>query len=310
MTTIQAKSDLVLVAGATGKQGGAVARALLAMGTPVRALVRDMHSEGARAIEALGASLVLGNLNDSESLLAAATGVRSVFSVQTPDLADLYSDSERVQGKNLVEAAKAAHVAQFVHTSVSGAGDYHRNAPGWKEGRWGRWNRHYWESKAYTEELVRAAGFPYWTIIKPASFMENFIRPSIWYANGVDDRFLTVVAADTRLSLVAVQDVGTAGAAVISNPEKFNKMDIELAGDYLTVTEIAETLSDVLGTKIEVLSLSPTQAREQGLMAELVSSQEWTNEVGSPARPEYAHALGLTTINFKTWANKTLRPSA
>lgn len=94
-----------------------------------------MHSEGAKAIEALGASLVLGNLNDSESLLAAATGVRAVFSVQTPDLADLNSDSERLQGENLVEAAKAAHVAQFVHSSVSGSGEYHRNAVGWKEGR-------------------------------------------------------------------------------------------------------------------------------------------------------------------------------
>lgn len=307
MTTFQAKSDPVLVTGATGKQGGAVARALLAMGTPVRALVRDMHSKGAKAIEALGASLVLGNLNDRESLLAAATGVRAVFSIQTPDMADLNSDSERVQGKNLVEAALATHIGQFVHTSVSGAGEYHRNAAGWKEGRW---NKHYWESKAYTEELVRAANFKYWTIIKPAFFMENFIRPSFLFANWVDDRFFTALAADTRLPLVAVQDIGTAGAAVITDPEKFNKMDVEFAGDYLTMTEIAEILSDVLGTKIEAPSLSPAQALEQGLMAELVNSQEWMNDVGSPARPEHAHTLELTTINFKTWANKTLRPSA
>lgn len=307
MTTTHTNSDPVLVTGATGKQGGAVARALLAAGIPVRALVRDMGSEGAKAIEALGANLVLGNLNDSESLLTAATGVRAVFSVQAPDMANLNSDSERVQGKNLVEAAKAARVAQFVHSSVSGAGEYHRNAAGWKEGRW---NEHYWESKAYTEELVRDADFKYWTVIKPAFFMENFIRPSFLFANWVDDRFFTVLAADTRLPLVAVQDIGTAVAAVISNPEKFNKIYLELAGDYLTMTEVAEVLSDALGTKIEPPSLSPTEAREQGLMAELVNSQEWMNEVGSPARPEHAHDMGLTTIDFKTWASTTLHPSA
>lgn len=307
MTTIQTNSAPVLVTGATGKQGGAVARALLAAGTPVRALVRDIHSEGAKTIKALGASLVLGNLNDSQSLLTATTGVRAVFSVQTPDMTDPNSDSERVQGKNLVEAAKATHVVQFIHSSVSGAGDYHRNAAGWKEGRW---NEHYWESKAYTEELVRAADFKYWTIIKPTFFMENFIRPSFLFANWVDDRFFTALAADTRLPLVAVQDIGTATTAIINNPEKFNKVDLELAGDYLTMTEVAEVLSAVLGTEIKPPSLSPAEARKQGLTAERVNGQEWMNEVGSPARPEYAHALGLTTIDFKTWANKNLQPSA
>lgn len=78
-------------------------------------------------------------------------------------------------GRNLVEAAQAAGVAQFVHSSVSGAGDYVRHAPGWQEQRW---DMHYWESKAYTEDLVRRAGFAYWTLLKPAFFMDNFTRPS------------------------------------------------------------------------------------------------------------------------------------
>ncbi|MET0402021.1 MAG: hypothetical protein ABW123_06430 [Cystobacter sp.] len=48
------------------------------------------------------------------------------------------------------------HLPHFVHTSVSGAGEHYRNAPGWKEGRW---DVGYWEDKAYTEQLVRDAGF-------------------------------------------------------------------------------------------------------------------------------------------------------
>lgn len=135
MVAVQTISDPVLVAGATGKQAGAVARALLSAGTPVRALVRDEHSDSARTLEALGAWLVVGDVNYSRSLLAAATGVRVVFPVQTPESADLRSDPERTQGRNLVEAARAARVAQFVHTSVFGAGEYHRNAAGSKEGR-------------------------------------------------------------------------------------------------------------------------------------------------------------------------------
>lgn len=307
LAAVHINSDPILVTGATGKQGGAVARTLLATGTPVRALVRNADSEGAKALAALGATLAPGDLNDRASLLTAATGARAVFSVQTPDLADLNSDAERVQGKNLVEAAKAAQVPQFVHSSVSGVGNYHRKAAGWKEGRW---HEHYWETKAATESLVRAAGFEYWTVIKPTFFMENFIRPSFWFANWVDDRLLTAVAADTRFPLVAVQDIGAAVAAIIANPKQFNQLDFNLAGDYLTMPEVADILSGALGTDIEATSLSPADALAQGLFPQLVNSQEWMNDVGAPARPEQARALGLTTINFTTWANQTLQPSA
>lgn len=199
---------------------------------------------------------------------------------------------------------------QFVHSSVSGAGEYHRNAPGWKEGRWDDWNKNFWESKAFTDELVRATDFQFWTVIKPAFFMENFVRPSPLFANWVEDRLFTALAADTRLPLTAIQDVGIAGAAVVHDPEKFNTLDVELAGDYLTMTEVARTLSDVLGTEISAPFLSPAEALEQGLMPALVYSQVWMNEVGSPARPEHAHALGLSTTGFRTWAAQTLKPAS
>src|SRR5947199_8911673 len=123
----------VLVTGATGKQGGAAARALLKAGIPVRALVRN--PDRARAVRELGAELVVGDLHDPESLAPAMKGVRGVFSVQLPDMANLDGDSEWVQGRNLVDAAREAGVAHFVHTSVSGAGQ-HRSAPGWAEARW------------------------------------------------------------------------------------------------------------------------------------------------------------------------------
>ena len=295
-------SEPVLVTGATGKQGSAVARALLSEGTPVRALVRDPQSARASAIEALGATLIAGDLNDKDSLIAAASGARAVFSIQTPDLADPGSDSEMLHGKNLVEAAQAADVTQFVHSSVSGAGEFHRNAPGWKEGRW---NRHFWESKAYTQELVRNAGFTYWTLIKPCYFMENFMRPSAIVAN----RLESVIAPSTVMALVAVRDIAGAAAAALSDPTKFNKVELELASDLLTMPEIAAILSEVLGTEIEAHSLSLEEALDAGLPAAAVNSQQRYNEVDNSALPEYAHELGLTTTSFRTWAFDNMRPS-
>ncbi len=186
-------------------------------------------------------------------------------------------------------------------------GEYRRHAADRNEDRW---NEHYWEGKVYTDELVRASGFTYWTVIRPAFFMENFVRPSYLFANWVEDRLVTTIAPDTGIALVAVQDIGSAAAASIDNPDTFNKVVLELAGDYLTMTDIAKELSDALGTEIEATSLSPAEALAQGLVPEFVASQERMNDIESMARPEQAHDLGLTTTDFKTWANRNLRPAA
>lgn len=133
---MSADSAPVLVTGATGRQGGATTRALRAAGVPVRALVRDPGTDRAKAVEALGVDLATGDLHDRDSVIRAAEGARAVFSVQMPAVtAEGFDfDGEVAQGVNLIEGAMAAGVPQFVHTSVTGAGQ-HTETPGWAEGR-------------------------------------------------------------------------------------------------------------------------------------------------------------------------------
>ncbi|MBB5867297.1 uncharacterized protein YbjT (DUF2867 family) [Allocatelliglobosispora scoriae] len=291
-----------LVIGATGKQGGATARALLDAGWPVRALVRDVGVPPARELAARGAELVRGDLDDPASLVAAATGVSSVFSIPFPDLADLASDAELRRGRNLVTAAREAGVPQFVHTSVSGAGDF--SAPGWAEGRW---DRHYWDSKAGIDELVRTSGFAHWTVLKPATFMENLLGWSYLFGDWTAGGFVTGFAADTVLAWIAVQDIGDAAAAAIADPARFGGHDIELAGDLLTMTETAAIVSEVLGRTVPAPVLTIDEAIERGLPAFMGQAVDRINVVGSPARPEHAHAFGLHTTDFRTWAREHLR---
>ncbi|MBP2337551.1 uncharacterized protein YbjT (DUF2867 family) [Saccharothrix coeruleofusca] len=288
------QTDPVLVTGATGTQGGAVARALLAQGSAVRALVRDPAAARAKALEALGADLVAGDLDDSASLVAAATGARAVFSVQTHGVDD--PDREVRHGRNLVEAAKAAGVPQFVHTSVYGAGA-HRATPGWGEGKW---DEHYWESKAHTQDLVREAGFRHWTLLKPAAFMESLTGWTPLFGQWWEGGFVTAMREDTLIPLVAVNDIGTAAAGAFAEPERFHGVELDLAGDLLTVGGIAATLSRALGREIPVLP-------PDGLDPAIVTLHEWMNVVDTPVRPEHAHALGLPTTDFATWAARDLR---
>lgn len=304
----------VLVIGATGKQGGAAARELLTAGVPVRALVRDPKSRNAREIAELGATLVVGDLYDKDSLVAPCTGVRAVFGVFAPDMADLAGDNERVHSENLIAVAAAAGVPHFIHSSVSGAGEHHRNAPGWKEGRWSTPAApgvppisDYWEAKAKVVELVKASGFPRWTIIYPATFMEMFVRPSFYYEDMTGDRMRAALTPDVPISLVAVRDIGRAVASAVLDPEKFANVDVELAGSYVTMAELAGTLADAWDAPITPPDMTADQALAAGMVPPLVNAGEWIRIVGSPARPEHAAAYGIPTTSLEEWARSTPR---
>src|SRR5690242_8452187 len=204
-------TDLVLVTGATGQQGGIVARRLLADGVPVRALVRRPASDAAQAIAAEGAELVVGDLTDRTTLAPALNGVRAVFSLQTPDLDDLTSDAERIGGLNLVAAAREAGVEQFVHSSVSGIAKFLEEDAAGRAEAWG--TPHYWHSKAAVGLALPAAGFQSWTELRPAFFTTNLVRPSIWFENLTGETIVTAIDADKPLAVVVPQDIGSAAAA-------------------------------------------------------------------------------------------------
>ncbi|KAA0943032.1 NmrA family NAD(P)-binding protein, partial [Streptomyces apricus] len=282
----------VLVTGATGRQGGATARALLAAGMPVRALVRDPASPRAAAVRALGADLVTGDLHDRDSVVRAAEGVRAVFSVQMPGFTEAGFDFEGEvrQGVNLIEGARAAGVPQFVHTSVSGAGQ-HVEDPGWAEGRW-KSSEAPLGAKAAIQDRLREAGFPRWTLLKPAFFMDNF-RPSMafLFPRGVEGGLVSVLRPTTYVSLVATDDIGAAAAAAIADPDRFHRVELELASDYLTMAQIADVLSEALGRRLTAPDMTEEEALAAG-MPPMGASHDRLNVTGQPARPQYASSLG------------------
>ncbi|QKW43130.1 NmrA family NAD(P)-binding protein [Streptomyces microflavus] len=296
------RSAPVLVTGATGRQGGAVARALLAADVPVRALVRDPHSPRAKAVEALGVELVTGDLADRSSLDPACAGVRAVFSVQMPPMDETGVDfaGELAQATNLIEAARAAGVPQFVQSSTSGVGR-HTETPGWAEGRWAAMAG-YFDTKQAILEKVRGAGFARWAVIKPAFFMDNLPQLA---PHGPEGGLATVLLPDTTLALVATEDIGAAAAHAIQEPDRFHEVELELAGELLTMEEIARTLSTAWGVPVEAPTMSLDEALAAGMPA-WGAGHVWSNAITQPARPELALELGIPVTTFATWAREHL----
>jgi uncharacterized protein YbjT (DUF2867 family) len=268
----------VLVMGATGKQGGAVVRALRKAGRPVRAFVRDPASPAARALAADGVDVVQGEFTDTASLDAALAGVDGVFSVQMGSHPG-DPETEILAGKALVEAAHRANVRVFVQSSVARAGD-HENFAGWDAGRW---EPLYWQNKAAVIAMVKAQGFPHWVILKPALIMENLVPPMVemmYPALAARGRFETAIAPDTRLDWIAAQDIGAFAAAAFADPARFHGHEIDLAADALTLPEVAARMADATGKPVSAVTLSEeeTLAKPHGAMT--FQHESWNNVEG------------------------------
>ena len=299
------KENIILVTGATGAQGGAVAKALLKNGNTVRIIAREAsrHSKAAEEMEKAGAKIVIADMEDQVSLEAALKGVYALFSVQDMDNG---TDSERRHATNLLVAAFKAGVQHVVHASVNQTGNYlqFRN--------WDKWNKKYWLDKQFGEDTLRNAGFKYWTILRPVFFMDNFITPKVafMFPNLVKGEIVTAWDSNAKLQLIAVDDTGAFAAAAFNNPEKFNKQVIDLVGDELTIGEIAESITKVTGKNSYVNQVNEAEATQKGIHPGFANAQIWNNEVGYNADIQALNGYGLQVTNFNQYLekNKNLLP--
>ncbi|MFJ5722365.1 NmrA/HSCARG family protein [Streptomyces sp. NPDC093149] len=217
----------IAVLGATGGQGGAVARALLEAGRGVRAVVRDPGSGRAKALAVAGAEVVPGDLFDAASLAEAFRGTTAAFAVTTPFQDGL--DAEVAQGAAIVRAAADAALPHLVLASVASA-DRDTGVP-------------HFETKARTEELLADSGLPA-TVVAPTYFYDNALGAMDEVAAGL----LTMpLPGDTPLQQVARQDLGCVVAAVVADPDRWTGQRIEVAGDDPTPVRMAEEIGRAAG---------------------------------------------------------------
>jgi uncharacterized protein YbjT (DUF2867 family) len=238
------ENRVVLVTGATGRQGGAVARHLLKAGWRVRALTRDPSKPAARALADLGAELVQGDLKDKASVARAVAGSYGVYSVQ--DTWEHGPESEVEQGKLLADAAKAAKAEHLVYSSVGGA-DRKTGIP-------------HFESKWQLEEYIRGLGLRT-TVLRPVFFMDNLLSPDN-HKSILEGTLSMPVHPDTRLQAIAVDDIGAFAAMAFDKPDEWVGKAIELAGDELSMTEYAQHLGRSVGRPVTFVEFPLEEMRK------------------------------------------------
>ncbi len=262
MANKQNEERLIVVCGATGKQGGAVARSLLERGFQVSALTRNPQKPVAQALADQGAEVVQGDMEDRSSMERALEGAYGIFSVQ--NFGETGYDREVQQGKTVADAAKAAGVEHLVYSSVGSA---HRQT-----------GIPHFESKWEIEEHVRQIELPY-TILRPVFLMQNWEWTREMILGG---SLAQPFDPDKPFQEVAVEDIGAFAAIAFENPDRWIGREVDLAGDEQSMSEIADTFSRVIGREVSYYQVPWDQFEEQ-VGTEVTLNSRWINDVGYEA---------------------------
>ncbi|AHH20399.1 NmrA-like family protein [Nocardia nova SH22a] len=243
-------SDLVLVTGATGTQGGATARALLSRKIPVRALVRDPAAAAARELAELGAELAVGDFDEPATLAAAVAGTHGVFLVPPaafgPDGWDV--DLEATRGLALIDAARHAGTDHIVFTGVASFDN---------EISWGS------AGKRQIEQALADSGLRY-TVLRPVRFMENYLAqglPLDGFADGVNTHLFP---SDRPAQMIAVDDIAAVAAIAFADPARFTGQTLELAGDAVAPADAMALISRATGYPVRYNEITEAQADALG----------------------------------------------
>jgi uncharacterized protein YbjT (DUF2867 family) len=249
----------VLVTGATGKQGGSVVRALIRDRQHVRALTRNPGSKNANALHNLGAEIVVGSLDDVDSIKRSVDGVHAVFSVQNYWEKSTGYDGEIQQGVALARAAMEAGVAHYVQSTMATAEDF-AGVP-------------HFESKRQIERNLKEIGVPH-TLLGTVYFMENMLDPKM----GGKMTFPSLSGTlhkDTGLHLLSAEDIGHVVCTILGNSDHYLGQRVDIAGDFLTVEEMKRIFQSVMGKRPKWYALPRFFLR---LVAKEFANQlEWHN---------------------------------
>jgi uncharacterized protein YbjT (DUF2867 family) len=257
---------VIVVTGATGAQGGGLARAILADpggGFRVRALTRDPASEKARALEKAGAEVVAANVDDAESVRRAFRGAHGAFCVTF--FWDHFSpDREKAQALHMAEAAKDAGVRHVIWSTFE---DTRLSIP-LTDGRMptlqGRYKVPHFDAKAEADAYFRERALPT-TYLLTSFYWDNLIHFGMGPKKGPDGKLAFVLPmGNKKLPGIAAADIGACAYGIFRRGPEFVGRTVGVAGAHLTGAQMAAALSRALGQEVVHGDVPPAVYRSFG----------------------------------------------
>ncbi|HWF39995.1 MAG TPA: NmrA/HSCARG family protein [Candidatus Acidoferrales bacterium] len=313
-----AEKKIIAVLGATGAQGGGLARAMLKDrdgGFAVRALTRDPNSPKAQELARLGAEVVAADVDDEKSLQRAFTGAHGAFCV-TFFWAHCSPEKEMAEVAAMAKAAKAAGVQHVVWSTLENTRKWVPLDDNRMPTLQGKYKVPHFDGKGEADHYFRDANVPT-TFLLTSFYWDNFIYFGMGPKKGLDGKLaITLPMGDKMLPGIAAEDIGKCAYGVFKGGGDFIGKTIGIAGELLTGAQMAAAFTRALGREVVYNSVPPEVYRTFGFpgaddIGNMFQFKRDFEEYFCGVRdPKFSRSLNPELQTFDQWlaANKSRIP--
>jgi len=261
-----AEKPIIAVLGATGGQGGGLVRAITADSQgrfQARAITRDVNSANAKALAALGAELVAGDVDDPASVRSAFSGAYGAYCV-TFYWNHFSPEKETAQAHALAEAAKAAGLRHVIWSTLEDTRRFIPLSDDRMPTLMGKYKVPHFDSKGEANHFFSDLGVPT-TFLNTAFYWDNLIHFGSGPKKGPDGKLaFTLPMGDKKLPGIAVEDIGRCAYGVFKKGAELIGKSVGIAGEHLTGAQMAASLAKALGQPVAYNAVTPEAYRSFG----------------------------------------------
>lgn len=313
-----ADKKVIAVIGATGQQGGGLARAILTDKSgefAARAITRNPNYEKAKELSRAGAEVVTADLDDVESLKTAFRGAYAAFCV-TNFWEHLSPEKEFAQGTNLAQAAKQAGVQHVIWSTLEDTRRWVALNDTRMPTLMGKYKVPHFDAKGEADQVFRDLGVPT-TFVLTSFYWDNMIYFGMGPKKGPDGKLaITFPMGDKKLPGIAAEDIGKCALGIFRKGRDLIGKTTGLAGEHLTGAEMAAKLSKALGQEVRYIDVPPEVYRKFGFpgaedLANMFQfKRDFQDVFCGPRNPQIARSLNPDLQTFDVWLarNKTRIP--
>jgi uncharacterized protein YbjT (DUF2867 family) len=252
-----ADKKIIVVAGATGSQGGGLAHAILADKDgefAVRALSRDTNSEKSKALAKAGAEIVSANMDDPESLKRAFAGAYGAYCVTF--FWDHFSpEKERAHAGAMAKAAKEAGLQHVIWSTLEDTRKWVPLSDNRMPTLMGKYKVPHFDAKGEADRFFTELGVPV-TLLWTSFYWDNFVGFGMGPKKSpAGNLVLSMPMADKKLAGIAAEDIGKCAYGIFKRRKDFIGKSVGIAGEHLTGLQMAAEMSRALGKGVEYKSI-------------------------------------------------------
>ncbi len=300
---------IITVLGATGAQGGGLVRAIQndpASPFRARAVTRNPESAAAKALAALGAEVVAGDVDDAASLTRAFAGAYGAFCV-TFFWAHFSPEKEMAEAAQMARAAKAAGVSHLIWSTLEDTRRWVPLADDRMPTLMGKYKVPHFDAKGESNHFFTDAGVPT-TMLHTSFYWDNLIFFGAGPKPGPDGQLLlTMPMGDKKLPGIAAEDIGKCAYGVLRRGQGFIGKSIGIAGEHLTGVQMAAALSTAIGKPVRYNDVPPEVYRSFGFpgaddLGNMYQfKRDFNAEFCSARSIDFSHSINSELQSFSQW---------